>query len=132
MQDDKNYICLCGRLVDKFADNGIVTVVVGEQIGKELHIRLWLMSCRVLKRGLEDAMMNVLVEQARKRKIERMVGYYYPTTKNGMVKNFYKGMQFAIMEEHAEAASIWQLDIAQYKRNIVHMQVVEKNLFVQE
>lgn len=107
MQDNPNYICLCGRLVDKFADNGIVTVVAGEQIGTELHIRLWLMSCWVLKRGMENAMMNVLVDEAKKRGIEKIIGYYYPTAKNGMVKDFYGRMQFEKHTEEQSGASVW-------------------------
>lgn len=121
MQDSPNYICLCGRLTDKFADNGIVTVVVGEQIGKELHIRLWLMSCRVLKRGMEDAMMNVLVEQARKRGIENIVGYYYPTAKNGMVKDFYGIFRFEKITEQKDGTSIWEMTTDVYEKANLHM-----------
>lgn len=122
MQDNPNYICLCGRLVDKFADNGIVTVVAGEQIGKELSIRLWLMSCRVLKRGMEDAMMNVLVEAARKRGIEKIVGYYYPTAKNGMVKDFYGNMQFVKRTEEP-LGDTWVLNVRNYTKIELHMAV---------
>lgn len=64
MAEDDNRLCLCGKLVDKFGDNGIVTVVSGEQQETDLHLRLWLMSCRVLKRGMEDAMMDTLVSEA--------------------------------------------------------------------
>lgn len=128
MQDNPNYICLCGRLVDKFADNGIVTVVVGEQIGKELSIRLWLMSCRVLKRGMEDAMMDVLVEAARKRGIEKIVGYYYPTAKNGMVKDFYGNMQFVKRTEEP-LGDTWVLNVRNYTKIELHM-AVSLNPFV--
>lgn len=89
MQENPAYICLCTRLIDKFADNGIVTVIPGEIISDEIHIRLWLMSCRVLKRGLENLMMNILVEHAKKHGVKKIVGYYFPTAKNGMVKDFY-------------------------------------------
>ena len=58
-----NHIRLCGRLRDKFGDNGIVSVVIGEQIEQTLHIDLWLMSCRVLKRDMELAMLDELVAQ---------------------------------------------------------------------
>lgn len=123
MQDNPNYICLCGRLVDKFADNGIVTVVAGEQIGKELYIRLWLMSCRVLKRGMEDAMMNVLVDEAKKRGIEKIIGYYYPTAKNGMVKDFYGCMQFEKKDETDGGNSVWDVDVNEYRDLDLHMRV---------
>ena len=51
---DQKYICIYGKLTDKFGDNGVVSVVIGKQEEKTLHIDLWLMSCRVLKRFMED------------------------------------------------------------------------------
>ena len=55
MAEKPDWITLYGKLVDKFADNGVVTVVAGQAQGQTLCLRLWLMSCRVLKRGMEDA-----------------------------------------------------------------------------
>ena len=81
MAQNENQICLCGKLVDKFGDNGIVTVVNGEQQGDELHMRLWLMSCRVLKRGMEDAMMNTVVECAAERAFPQFTGTIIPPPK---------------------------------------------------
>ena len=124
MQGNPNYICLCGRLVDKFTDNGIVTVVAGEQIGKELHIRLWLMSCRVLKRGMEDVMMNVLFDEARKRGIEKVVGYYYPTAKNSMVSDFYKRRQFESQSKTVDSGYLWWMNVGKYQKVNLHINVV--------
>ena len=53
MMLSKDWLTLSGRLKDKFGDNGLVSVVSGQLQDKSLHIRLWLMSCRVLKRNLE-------------------------------------------------------------------------------
>ena len=61
---DSNYVTLYGKLEDKFGDNGVVSIVIGEVRGgacDELHMELWLMSCRVLKRDMEYAMMDELV-----------------------------------------------------------------------
>lgn len=84
-----SYITLCGRLRDKFGDNGIVSLVIGAVKGDELHIDLWLMSCRVLKRDMEYAMMDALADTATAHGIRTIYGYYYPTAKNKMVKDFY-------------------------------------------
>ncbi|MFR4394553.1 MAG: hypothetical protein ACLT29_09850, partial [Ruminococcus callidus] len=54
---DHKHIRLYGRLRDKFGDNGIVSVVIGEISGDTLHIELWLMSCR-MKRDMELAMLD--------------------------------------------------------------------------
>lgn len=123
MQDASDYICLCGRLIDKFADNGIVTVVIGQIKQDELHIKLWIMSCRVLKRGMEDAMMNSLFEKAEKCGIKKVIGYYYPTTKNGMVKNFYDNYGFEMIER--DNSRVGGILVSQYKKRLLHMNVKE-------
>lgn len=114
MEDNKNYICLSGRLIDKFTDNGIVTVVAGEVIKYKLHVRLWLMSCRVLKRGLEDAVMNVLFQKASDYGVDAIVGYYHPTSKNNMVKDFYGNMGFAKIEEDSIGNTVWEMPVSEY------------------
>ena len=115
MQESNAYICICGRLIDKFSDNGIVTVVAGEVIESELHIRIWLMSCRVLKRGLEDAMMNAIVKRSEKMGIKSIKGYYFPTAKNSMVKDFYRDMGFELCSEDEQHNTAWKMDISKYK-----------------
>ena len=97
MQNDLNYICLCARLTDRFTDHGIVSVVAGEIQRNELHLRLWLMSCRVLQRRLEDFMMNQVVRHARQCGVKRIVGYYCPSGKNSMVSNFYPSYGFDML-----------------------------------
>lgn len=123
MAENAAYISLCGKLVDKFGDNGIVTVVAGQQQGGALHIRLWLMSCRVLKRGMEDAMMDTLVAEAAARGIKTIVGYYYPTAKNAMVREFYAQFGFAKTAEDADGNTTWTLDVAAYAPKHPHMKI---------
>lgn len=125
MQEAKDYLCLCGKLTDKFADHGIVSVVIGQMKGDELHIILWLMSCRVLKRGLEDVMMIALIQQARSHGITKIVGYYYPTAKNMLVKDFYKDRGFSQVSEDDRGNTKWQLDIDRYVEKEVHMSIRE-------
>lgn len=118
MMNSDNWITLYGKLEDKFGDNGVVTVVAGEVKGKELHIRLWLMSCRVLKRGMEDAMMDVLVQISKRHGIEILFGYYYPTTKNSMVEFFYKEMGFGTVSKDE-----WQLSVENYNLRSTHISI---------
>lgn len=108
---DSAYITLYGRLTDKFGDNGVVSLVIGRIEGKVLYVELWLMSCRVLKRDMEFAMMDALVEAGREKGISRIMGYYYPTPKNAMVKNFYEIQGFTKVEEDAEGNTVWQFEI---------------------
>jgi FkbH-like protein len=110
---DASCIGISGRLIDKFGDNGIVSVVIGREDAEQaLHIELWVMSCRVLKRDLEYAMMDELVKLARGNGIKKIIGYYFPTAKNAMVKNFYRDMGFVPLEQNEDGATVWGLEIS--------------------
>ncbi len=123
---DERYITLYGKLEDKFGDNGVVSVVIGRLDENMLHIDLWLMSCRVLKRGMESAMMDMLVKRALERGITVIRGYYYPTAKNGMVKDFYDTMGFTKESEDEAGNSVWTfaIDMSYNNKNKV-IKVVE-------
>lgn len=123
MAESQSYITLYGKLADKFGDNGVVTVVAGEQQGSTLQMRLWLMSCRVLKRGMEDAMMDSLAELAAARGVKTIVGYYYPTAKNNMVRNFYADMGFSKTAEEENGSTVWELNVASYQPKHPHMKI---------
>ncbi|MCR5179316.1 MAG: HAD-IIIC family phosphatase [Lachnospiraceae bacterium] len=111
LAEDEGYITLCGSLADRFGDNGIVSLAAGRIEGKELHLILWLMSCRVLKRGMEQAMMDTLVMECEKKGITKIYGYYYPTAKNGMVREFYAERGFELTKSEADGSTVWALDL---------------------
>ena len=94
IMEDDNYINLYGKLVDKFGDNGIVTAMIGHVQGDVLEMDLWIMSCRTFKRRLEHAMFDEMVAKAAARGIKKIVGHYYPTAKNLLVKDFYATIGF--------------------------------------
>ena len=87
------------RLKDRFGDHGLISIVIGRQSGDTMHIDTWLMSCRVLKRGVEEAVLNELVRLAQWKKCVRLEGVYLPTAKNEMVRDFYGRMGFALTAE---------------------------------
>ena len=119
---DEKYITLYGKLEDKFGDNGVVSVVIGEIEGNTLHIRLWLMSCRVLKRDMEFAMMDTLVEKCKKQGVDTIYGYYYPTAKNAMVKEFYSLQGFEKADEDEQGNATWKYIIPTdypYKNEVI-------------
>lgn len=109
---DSAYITLYGKLQDKFGDNGVVSVVIGHVIGEECHIDLWIMSCRVLKRDMEFAMMDELVMHCQKQNVKRIIGYYYPTAKNNMVRDFYGVQGFTKIEENEKGDTKWSFEIS--------------------
>ena len=112
--DDK-YIKIYGRLADKFGDNGIVSVVIGRIDGNELHIDLWLMSCRVLKREMEYAMLDRLVEICRKNGISVINGYYYKTAKNAMVKDLFTDFGFEKTSENENGDRTFRMNTDGYE-----------------
>jgi len=109
---DPDCITLYGKLTDKFGDNGVVSVVFGHKEGEVFHIDLWLMSCRVLKRDMEFAMMDELAKRCQSAGVKTIRGYYYPTKKNGMVKDFYGILKFIKVSEDDEGNSTWELDLS--------------------
>ncbi|GAB7140188.1 HAD-IIIC family phosphatase [Deferribacterales bacterium RsTz2092] len=116
-----DYIALYGKLTDKFGDNGLVSVIIGRKGGGKLEVELWLMSCRVLKRGLEYAMFDKLVQLAVQSNVETIIGYYYPTDKNTMVKEFYGELGFTKTNEVADGTSTWEYKTANHstKNNVI-------------
>lgn len=111
---EPNHLCLYGKMEDKFGDNGVVAISMGHLEEETMFVDLWLMSCRVLKRDMEKAMMDVFVEKAKKMGAKKIVGIYLPTAKNGMVKNFYGEQGFNLVEE-SEDGSRWELNIQDYQ-----------------
>jgi FkbH-like protein len=112
--NSSQHIRLYGRLSDKFGDNGIVSVVIGQIKDLTLHIELWLMSCRVLKRDMEFAMLDELVAQCRKRGINEIIGYYFKTPKNNMVAGLYDAFGFEPVEKYDNGNSVWRLKLDSY------------------
>ncbi len=112
ISSSREYITLYGRLSDSFGDHGLVSVIIGRIEETELHLDLWLMSCRVLKRGLESAMLDRLAGLAKEAGIRVLRGYYYRTPKNDMVSGHYKDLGFECESaENGNGSSFWKLSL---------------------
>ena len=97
-------------LEDKYGDNGLICVIVLEEKNPEtLFINTWLMSCRVLKRGMEDFTLNTIVEVAKKNGFKYLMGEYLPTAKNQMVEKHYERLGFTAQEDK------WILNTDEYQ-----------------
>jgi FkbH-like protein len=132
--NNPEYLGLYCRLRDRFGDNGLISVVVGRRRDDALHIDLWLMSCRVLKRDVELAMLDAIVQRAVDRGAERIYGYYLPTQKNGMVAGFYPSLGFGRcyssevalgQPASVEGPSVWTLELLKYSKQNRHIKVME-------
>jgi FkbH-like protein len=105
------HVCLSFTLEDKFGDNGLICVIIMEKRDdKTLFVDTWFMSCRVLKRGMENFTLNTMVEFAKEQGFERIVGEYIPTLKNGMVKEHYPNLGFKAIGEN-----LYELDVNAYE-----------------
>lgn len=101
-------------LEDKFGDNGLIAVVILQEKDSEtLFIDTWFMSCRVLKRGMENFTLNTIVEYAKANGYKKIIGEYLPTAKNGMVADHYTGLGFTKLE--GIKTSQWELDVENYQ-----------------
>ena len=96
-------------LKDKFGDYGLISLLIAEHKATgELFIDTWIMSCRVLKRGVENLVLNALVMQAKSIACSSIVGEYLPTPKNGLVKDHYEKLGFV------QSGGLWRMDLDEY------------------
>jgi FkbH-like protein len=117
MKDSPEYITLALNLRDKFGDHGLIAVVILKRLDVErAFIDTWIMSCRVLKRGMEEFTVNQMVQHARQKGIRRLAGEYLPTAKNSMVKDLLARMGFD------EVGGQWEMDINRFQEFKTHIQ----------
>lgn len=111
---DTKVIDLSFTLEDKFGDNGLIAVVImKEQNAETLFVDTWFMSCRVLKRGMENFTLNIMVEAAKEKGYKRIIGEYLPTSKNKMVENHYAHLGFTHVVDAPTAQ--YALDVEAYQ-----------------
>ncbi|MBQ3844833.1 MAG: HAD family hydrolase [Bacteroidales bacterium] len=113
LANDPDVIDLSFTLEDKFGDNGLIAVIIMKPLDKEtLFVDTWFMSCRVLKRGMENFTLNTMVEKAKAAGYKKIIGEYLPTPKNKMVEDHYTGLGFAKIENTDTAQ--YELDVESY------------------
>lgn len=113
LANDPDVIDLSFTLEDKFGDNGLIAVVIMKPLDKEtLFVDTWFMSCRVLKRGMENFTLNMMVEVAKAKGYKKIIGEYLPTAKNGMVADHYTNLGFKRVEVLDTAK--YELDVTNY------------------
>lgn len=137
IEADPTRHCFAIRLADVFGDAGIISVVITREVtapdgSPAWAIDLWLMSCRVLNRRVEAAVLKALAGRARARGIDRLIGLYLPSGRNALVAGHYAGLGFTPWPPevwpHAapspsdgsgipalpEGATVWSLTLAGY------------------
>jgi FkbH-like protein len=97
-----DFVAFSVRLSDRFGDHGLISIVIAELAGDVMKIDTWLMSCRVLKRQVEDLVLNEVVRLAQSHGCLRVDGEYLPTAKNEMVREFFPSMGFVLTDDSSE------------------------------
>lgn len=117
--------CLQIRLQDVFGDNGMISVIVCRKDALFWDIDTWIMSCRVLGRGVEQAALALIVERARAAGAQELRGTYIPTAKNGLVRDHYAKLGFAKTEERPNGETTWKLPLQGFVSPVLPITVRE-------
>ncbi len=102
------------RLRDRFGDHGLVGVSITRDESETCEIDTFLLSCRVIGRTVESALLVHLAEQAVARGRKRLIGWFLPTKKNAPACDFYKQHGFEIARQNGEGA-LWSLDLTKQR-----------------
>ena len=123
LRNDK-YLTLSFSLKDKFGDYGLISVVIMEKKDKEtLFLDTWLMSCRVLKRGMEEFIINTIIETAKKKGFKKVVGEYIKTPKNAMVEKIYSNLGFKEVKK-----DLFEAEVDNFSFNKTNIKLDENNI----
>ena len=109
-----DFVTFTFNLEDKFGDHGLISAVILEKKhNEELFVDTWIMSCRVLKRGVEQFVLAELIQWAKANGFEKLTGQYIPTPKNALVKDHFKDLGFITTEQKE---GYWSLLIHDYQK----------------
>lgn len=111
---DSGEVTVSARLADSFGDYGLISAIACEAEGEYLFVKEFVMSCRVLKRGVEDFLMNHLFSECRAAGLKGIEGEIIPSAKNKMVADFYRDFEFELVSEN-EGVTRWRLDVKNYQ-----------------
>jgi len=99
------------QVADRFGDNGLVGVCITRHSARICEIDTFLLSCRVIGRTVEDAILHFLVEEAKAQGASRLQGWFLPTRKNAPAEKFYEMRGFQLVERN-DSGALWGLDLA--------------------
>ncbi len=116
METNSNTLTFQVRLSDTFGDNGVISIIIVKRQDADWHIDTWLMSCRVLGRGVERTVLNELVKSVGEQGGSQLFGRYCPTSRNAMVAEHYKKLGFEFTGEDPSGETAWVLGLKEYKQ----------------
>jgi len=117
MASRPEYKVLSIKVLDRFGDHGLVGIAITLDEGQTCNIDTFLLSCRVIWRTVETALLSQLADQASSRGCHRLVGWFLPTKKNAPAREFYRQHGFELVQENGEG-TLWSLDLTKQKIGI--------------
>jgi FkbH-like protein len=112
------------RLRDRFADHGLVALLIAVQSGAILDIDSWLMSCRVIGRTVEKTMFQHLCESSLARGVTTIRGRYVPSPKNMLVRDLFGELGFTC--RRTESGDVWEYDVL--RRGAIYNPFIQTNV----
>lgn len=116
--EDENVIVGCAQVEDKFGNSGITGVFIIKKGNSDWLIDTFLLSCRVMGRGIEDTILASILINAKKKGIKQIKGQYIPTKKNEPCKHFLSSFGFKKFDE------FWIYDLSKDVETQDHIQLV--------
>lgn len=114
LESNRTMFTLQVRLADIFGDNGIISIIICRRNDPKWEVDTWLMSCRVIGRQVERAVLNEVATAAQSAGATTLVGRYIPTDRNAMVQDHYANLGFVRIAGQ-DGTPLWSLDITDYK-----------------
>lgn len=118
--DDKDYFTLCISLKDKYGSYGLISAVIMKKISNDtLFVDTWILSCRVLKRGVEEFIINNIIKTAKEKGFKYVEAEYILTAKNAMVRDIYGKYGFSAVK-----GNYFRIDVSDYEEHPCHITAV--------
>ena len=116
--NSSNKIVGCAQVEDKFGDNGITSVfIINKDSSSEWSIDTFLLSCRVMGRKIENAILSKILQKAKNEGVQKVIGNYIPTKKNMPCENFLA--EYGFKKEN----NIWSYSLTNTIKTIQHIEI---------
>jgi FkbH-like protein len=120
LEQSADHYCVQVSVTDRYGDNGMISVVICDKKGDVWEIDTWLMSCRVLNRGVEQAVCNHIAHEAAKAGAKRLIGRYAATERNRIVADLYERLGFQRADPDGDVER-WVLPVESFKPFSVYL-----------
>lgn len=102
----------CMGVKDKFGDNGITGAIILEPMPGGMKIDSFLLSCRILGKGIENAFIYSILNMLYAGGVNRVWATYLPTLKNTQVADFYERIGFKPVVCNTDSSKEYILEMA--------------------